>query len=283
MSNSIRLSKVYKVFKASSDEKVLQRISEYNPNGDLTYIKEYDEEGNAVLEEKTEYNEQGKPLKSTSVNFLDDIEEAITYTYDNSGKLVSEKVENQQGWTSIKKYERQDDGKTVVVKTVDEDDELEEMWMVELDDKGRILNHKSYDENEKLIESVKNKYNGNGDLLLKEELDHKNKPEKTHHYYYNENSKITAVKTLNRKGKTIDWVKIEYDENDEPIEQFSMSGAKIVITYNDDGSVTETRYNPGGAELSKETRYFDEDKNLIKEDYGDYVVLIENEYWEEKK
>ncbi len=279
MTKKIKLIKTYKILKSSPEEKKLQEIQEYNNTGNLIYNKEFDETGSAVFEVSAQFDETGKPINEKSMNYLDDIEEVISYKYNDKGKLISEKTENKQGWTSIKKYERQNDGKTVKVSLLDEDDELEEMNIVELNEKGDIVYNKHFDENEKQKELVKNSYDDSGKLILREELDHKNRPEKVHHYYYTDAGNISAVKTLNRKGKTIDWVKIEFDENEKPVEQFAMSGAKIKFNYNDDGSITESKHSPGGEEISRVTNFFDEDKNLIKEDYGDYVIVYEHEFF----
>ncbi|MDD2386509.1 MAG: hypothetical protein PHP52_06975 [Bacteroidales bacterium] len=279
MTKKIKLIKTYKILKTSPEDKNLQEIQEYNITGNLIYNKEFDETGSAVFEVSAQFDETGKPINEKSMNYLDDIEEIISYKYNDKGKLISEKTENKQGWTSIKKYERQNDGKTVKVSLLDEDDELEEMNIVELNEKGDIVYNKHFDENEKQKEVVKNSYDDSGKLILREELDHKNRPEKVHHYYYTDAGNISAVKTLNRKGKTIDWVKIEFDENEKPVEQFAMSGAKIKFIYNDDGSITELKLGPGGEELSRVTNYFDEDKNLVKEDYGDYIIVYEHEFF----
>ena len=279
MAKSIRLIKTYKVYKVTPDEKILQEIQEYNNTRNLIFNKEFDETGSVVFEVSSEFDENGKPINEKSINYLDDIEEIISYNYDDNGKLVSEKTENKQGWIAIKKYERQNDGKTVKVLHLDEDDELEEMNVVELNENGDIVYNKHFDENERQKEAIKNSYDENGKLILREELDHKNKPEKAHHYYYTDAGNIAAVKTLNRKGKTIDWVKIEFDENEKPIEQFVMSGAKVKLAYNEDGSVTESKFSPGGEEISRVTNYFDEDKNLIKEDFGDYFIVYEHEFF----
>ncbi|MDD2634325.1 MAG: hypothetical protein PHW82_02370 [Bacteroidales bacterium] len=278
MTKKIKLIKTYKILKTAPEDKVLQEIQEYNNTGNLIYNKEFDETGSVAFEVSAEFDKTGKPINEKRMNYLDDIEELISYKYDDSGKLISEKTENKQGWTSIKKYERQNDGKTVKISLLDENDELEEITIVELNSKGDIVYNKHLDENKKQKEAVKNSYDENGKLILREELNHKNKPEKVHHYYYSDAGNISAVKTLNRKGKTIDWVKLEFDENEKPVEQFAMSGAKIKFNYNDDGSVTESTYSPGGEEINRVTNFFDENENLIKEDFGDYIVVYEHEF-----
>jgi len=280
MEQKVKLLKTYKIIKDSTEEKLLQEIQEFDLNGNLIYSKEYDDSGNIEMEVKAEFDENGKPIKETTINYIDDIEETNTFTYDESGKLLSERTDNKQGWFSVKKYERLNDGKTVRVTLVDEDDEPEEITEVELNEKGDIVSNKLFDENNKLTEAQKNKYNEEGVLILREELDHKGKIEKAHHYYYTDSKKIQAVKTLNRKGKTIDWVKVEYDESDRPVEQFTMSGAKFKMEYNEDGSVTESQFSPGGEEISRNTNFYDEKHNLIKQEHTEYIIIYEHEYFD---
>ncbi len=280
MKNKIRLLKTIKIYNESPKEELLQEIQEYDKFGNIVYSKEYDESGNTETEVKADFDDDGKPLKETTINYLDDVEETRTYSYDENGKLLSERIDNKQGWFSIKKYERLDEGRKVKVSLLDENDEIEEVTEVELNDKGNITSNKVFDDSGKLTEAQRNKYDDDGMLILREELDHKGKIEKAHHYYYTDTNKIEAVKTLNRKGKTLDWTKVEYDEEGRPIEQFAMSGAKFKMDYNDDGSVTESQFNPGGEEVSRKTSYYDEDDNLLMQEFTDYTIKYVYEFFE---
>ncbi len=279
MANKVRLIKTFRQTNNSADKEALIEVQEFDEHGNIIYNKEYDENEELLMELRAEFDAKGKPIKETSINHIDDIEEIKTYEYNESGKLLSERTDNKQGWFSIKKYERLDDGKTVRVSMFDEDDKIEEITEVKINENGNIISNKVFNEYNKLTEAQKNKYNDEGILILREELDPKGKLEKAHHYYYTDTNKIEAVKTLNRKGKTLDWVKIEYDETNRPIEQFSMSGAKLKMVYKEDGSVVESQFSPGGEETNSHTDFFDENNNLIKQEYNEYIIKYVYEFF----
>lgn len=260
-------------------EKHLHEVQEFDENGNIIHNVEYDENGELAIEVKTGYNDIKKPISEETQNNLDGIGEKKIYTYDSDGRLSIEKIENDGGWVSVKKYERLNDGKIIRISMFDEDDELEELTVIEFNDNGDILSTTNYDEDEKQKDVLKNTYDAEGKLLLREELDNKGKLEKAHHYYHTEENKISAVKTLNRKGKTLDWVKLEYNEDGKPIEQSTMSGARIAIEYLDKTKIIETHINPGGEEVNKTTTNLDEEGNIIEEATTDKVTTYVYDYY----
>lgn len=279
MEKKIKSIKTYVKIEDLDSEKHLHEVQEFDENGNHIHNVEYDESGEIAIEVKSVYNEMKKPQTEYTQNNLDGIGEKKSFTYNSEGRLSMEKIENDGGWISVRKYERLNDGKTIRISMFDEDDELEELTVIEFNDKGDILSTTNYDEDEKQIDVLKNTYDTEGKLLLREELDNKGRLEKAHHYYHTEENKISAVKTLNRKGKTLDWVKLAYNEDGKPIEQSTMSGAKIKIEYPEKMKTVETHINPGGEDVNKTTTNFDEDGNIIEEATTDKVTTYVYEYY----
>ncbi len=274
MGNKIRIIKTYVKTTAESVEN-LAMIREFDNNGNMIFVKEYDEEGLVIFETKSEFDSDSKIL---SEEVLDG--ENKTYTYNDDGQLVLEKIEYDGGWFSFRKYEQDLEKKIVKVTCCDEDDELEEYSETEYNDNGDLLCLKEFDEENKLKSMQVNSYREDGLLLLKEEYTTSKKPDKIHHYYYNDDGRITAVQTLNSSGRQLDWVKIIYDENGKPAEQLTMSGTRITLDYDKETkTVTEVSYDGSGEMTSKVITTRDDAGNILTEESSGRVSRYVYEYF----
>lgn len=275
MEKKIRIIKAFVKDSNESGNEYLSMIREFDINGNHIFTKEYDEENETVFESKAKFDSESRIL---SEEILDG--EKKFYTYDDNGKLVSEKIIYDGGWFSVKKYER--DSEKRLVKTVcrDEDDEVEEYTETEYNERGDILCFKEYDESEKIKSMVVNTYRDDGLLILKEEYTTSKKPDKLHHYYYNENGRINAVQTLNSSGRQLNWVKIVYDEKGKPVEQLTMSGSRITVEYDEESRTsTEIHYDGGGEMRSKVITTRDDEDNIISEKSAGKVIRFVYEYF----
>jgi len=280
MEKKIRIIKTYIGDPQNAENEHLSMIREFDVNGNQIFTKEYDEDGKVVFENKLVVAENNRILTEETISYTDDYGEKKTFSYDADGKLISEKIEYDGGWFSIRKYERDAAKRSIRIVSCDEDDEVEEISETEYNEKGDILCHKDYDENNKQKDMIVNTYREDGLLILKEEYKDSKKPEKIHHYYYDDAGQITAVQTLNQTGRPLDWVKLVYDENGKPVEQLMMSGAKITVEYDvDSKTVTETHYNPSGAVTVLTKTMRDEEGNIIEEKNIDSLNRFVYEYF----
>jgi hypothetical protein len=251
MENKIRIIKTFVSEVKNPDTEYLSSIREFDNIGRETYLKEYDEENNVIFEHKIETNADGNPINEETISYTDDYGEKKHFTWDEKGRLKSEKIEYDGGWFSIKMYERNADKKLLKITTVDEDGEVEESNETIFTEKDDILSYTEFDETGKQKLKTVNTYREDGFLIMKEEYSDSKKPDKTHHYYYNESGLLTAVQTLNSSGRSLDWAKVNYDEKNRPIEQLTMSGAKISLEYNEEtGEITETHFASNGEVVS---------------------------------
>ncbi|HNQ66782.1 MAG TPA: hypothetical protein PKN32_00260 [Bacteroidales bacterium] len=280
MENKIRLIKTF--IKQSSEDTsgFLSLIREFDANGNLIFTKEYDEDNNVIFENKLVFNENDKLIVDETINYQDNYGEKKTYLYGDDGKLISERIDYEGGWFSIKKYERDSEKRILKITCFDENDELEEITETEFNEQGDIVCRKEFDENNRLKQMTVNTYKEDGILILKEEYTNSKKPDKIHHYFYNDNNKITAVQTLNSSGRQLDWVKIEYDDNGLPISQINMSGAKIILEHDiENRTIIESHYNNAGKIMSISKTIRDKDGNIVEEHSDDTIKSYVYEYF----
>jgi hypothetical protein len=279
MEQKIRLIKTFVKINESENE-FLSMIKEFDANGNMVFLKEYDETKTVVFEHKNCFDDKGKIISEEIISHSDDYGEKKSYKYDDNQRLIEERIDYDGGWFSIKKYERDMEQKSLTISCLDEDGELEELAEIKYNSNGDILSKLEYDEEKVIKEMHVNTFDENGILVLKEEFDNRKKLEKAHHYYYAEGGKINAIRTLNAKGNTLDWVKIAYDQNDKPVEQQMMSGAKVVIEYNNEEStVTELQFNPSGEMVSKIKTIKNKEGNVLEEHSPDKITRFEYEYF----
>lgn len=280
MENKIRLIKTFIKQSPEDASGYLAMIREFDNNGNLLFTKEYDEENNVIFENRLSYSDSNKLLSDETINYQDDYGEKKNYSYDSEGTLMTERIEYEGGWFSVKKYERNVEDRILRVISVDENDEVEEIFETEFDENDNIICQKEFDEENKLKRMTVNTYRDDGILILKEEYSNSKKPDKVHHYYYNDSAKITAVQTLNSSGRQLDWVKLEYDENGSPISQLNMSGTKICLEYESENkAIIESHYNSAGKLLSIVKTIRDENGNVVEEHSDDIVKTYVYEYF----
>lgn len=278
MDKKVRLIKTY-VRPSLNDDELLMMIREFDMAGNQIYVKEYDDDKTIIFENKLTF-ENNKLTSEETISYVDNYGEKKSYQYDETGKVISEKIEYDGGWFSIKKYERDAVNRVLKITCFDEDDEIEETSQTEYDENGNILCYKELDEDNKVKQMIINKFREDGLIVLKEEYEDSKKAIKIHHYYYNEDNKITAIQTLNSSERCIDWVKIQYDENGHPQEQLTMSGAKLVLDYSEDGkTVTETTISGSGEILSISKTIKNENGDLSEEHGVDSIKRYVYEYF----
>lgn len=275
MDKKIRIIKTFVSQSQQDGKEYLAMIREFDLNGNNVFTKEYDEENDVINENKFEFDSEGRIL-SEEILFG----EKKFYSYDGDGRLISEKIVYDGGWYSIKSYEKDPNKPIIKVSCCDEDGELEEFTETEYNDNGEIVCHSEYDEEGKLKSKVLNTYRNDGLLSMKEEYADSKKPDKIHHYYYNAAGRIEAVQTLNSSGRQLDWVKIIFDESGRPLEQLTMSGAKIALEYDKEArTVTEIHYSASGEMNSKIKTTRDEEGNIITEESVGRVQRYVYEYF----
>lgn len=259
-------------------EKYISELKEYDENGNLVCLRNYDSKGDVIFEHIFNFDSNNKLISESISDFVENYYEKKDYKYDQStSNLVEEKIDYGDAGYSIKKYFY--DSNKIIIKLYDEDDEIEEETEMIFDDCGNLLIKTVKDDMNIIIEKIKNSFDTNDRLIMKEEYDRFNKVEKIHHYYYTESGKIQGIKTLNSRGKTIDWIKIDFNENDKPVLQSTMAGDKIELEYLDDNIIIEKYINQHGVEVSKNKIIRDEKGNTLEEHSVSEIKIYEYIYY----
>ncbi len=280
MTNKIRVIKTFVNEPDNLETEFLSSIREYNERGLETRYVEYSPDNKIEFEHIVEFDNKNNPIKEETISHSEDYSEKKFITYDEKGRILEEKTEYQEGWLSVKKFERDSEKRCLKVVVYDEDDEIEEFNEYYYNEKGDIVSQVEKDENDKQKSKIINTFNDEGILIMKEEYLDSKKPEKIHRYYYNDVGNLNALQTVNAKERVLDWVKVLFDEQNRPIEQNTMSGAKITIEYLDDEKVTIEKHLSPNGEIINQTKIFRNSEGLpIREETGESIKRFEYEYF----
>ena len=280
MAKKIRLIKSYQSEINKPETEYLAVVKEYNEKGMEIRLVEYTEDNEIEYEHTLECDSDFNPIREEIISKSDEYSEQKTFKYDENNKLIEEKIQYQNAWESIKKYERDQEKRCVIITTFDEEGEVEESSEIYYNEKGEIITRIENDEYGKQKNKVKNSFDEKGILISKEEYSNTKKPDKIYHYHYNENGDLYAVETQNSRNRLIDWTKIVFDDKNRPIEQVNMAGTKLVIEYNDEESeITETYYLANGAVYNK-TKYKKNSEGLVEyEETSEKITRYVYEYF----
>ena len=237
---------------------VIKKETTYEYNGEVDEITEYNEEGLPVRKEsfswtytvEYEYDDEGALLKEIETDYDDNNVVGNIYEdiYDSEGERIQRTIISPDGSTVLaERCETVEDGNKKTVNQYDSNDELRYVTEKEYDTKGNLLKKTSF--------SIKN---GDREFLSSSE------------YTYDKESRvIDFVYVLGDRTET----KYEYSDEgylskESIITEKRISSAvysdgsdaelKEVITvnhYNADGEKTGSEYFVGG-ELSSYTEYF---------------------------
>lgn len=280
MAKKIKQIKSYQSEINKPETEYLAFVKEYNEKGMEIRFVEFTEDNEVEYEHILECDSNFNPIKEEIISNSDEYSEQKTYKYDENNKLIEEKIQYQNAWESIKKYERDAEKRCVKVTTFDEEDEIEESSEIYYNETGEILKRIEFDEYGKQKSKVEHSFDDKGLLILKEEYSNTKKPDKIFHYHYNENGVLYAVETKNSRNHLVDWTKITFDEKNRPIEQANMAGTRLVIEYNDNESeITETYYLANGA-IYNRTKYKKNAEGLTEyEETSDKITRYVYEYF----
>lgn len=257
----------------------LNSVQEFSKTGKLLVNKEYDADENLVFESKIEYNESDLTVKEINNHIFDGFEEVKLSTYDENNKLIEEKNIFHGGDFSIKKYIKNEDDNSLEIIIYDEDNEIEESSKLFFNDNNKIIEKANFNEKGKLTDKTVFTYDdANDKILRKDELNKKGKPEKSIIYHYDEAERLIGITSENRKGKLTDWVKIEYDENNNPIMQETMAGVVVKTEYSGNETI-EKHYNASGNLINETTVVKDESGNTIKESDSEKEQTLKYEFY----
>jgi antitoxin component YwqK of YwqJK toxin-antitoxin module len=206
--------------------------------------------------------------------------ETTRYEYDLKNRLIKEETDYYQGFKTILVHIYENT--KVTINSIDEDDEVEESTIHEFDENGNLISETKLDDNGKLVSKIVNQYDHRGKIIRKDEFEKKEKLSKSHTYYYDNDEKLNGIKTTNRKGKLLDWVRIEYDENNRPLRQTTMSGYSIELSYDAEKLLrNEKHLAPNGNIIKDLSTITDKEGNILEEHSPDTIIKYNYDFYPE--
>ena len=262
MSEKIKETK--KFIKRDSDDFFLAETQVFNIDGLCISSLEFDNEDTLVRKYEAKYDTKNLPIFEKTVEVEDDFEEIKHYEYNDSGVLIKEIIETNAEWKTIKIYEYDDNKKIVIIKSYDEEDEIEESSEIQYNDNHKIIYKKDFDANGKLTRKVENNYDDSENLINYAEYDRKERLEKEYDYSYRSDNRLEEIIVYNLKGKIIDWTKNEYDEDGKINKQLFMSGEYKTFDY-ENNKTTEHHFASNGVEARTIETIFNKNGTISEE------------------
>ncbi len=247
-------------------EPFLKELREFNENGKEINKERYFSAD--ILEEKilTKYNDAG--LVSEEINIGEDgeINEKTIISRNEHGEPTEIKIEYADTSLTIKKYFRENNGKTITVSEVSDEGEFEGKQRVKVDDKGHIIETQILSEENEVLEQHLFDFDENGNIL-NEKLFEKSQMTSETKYFYDDQMNLVKRIMLSASGQTIDWAIFKYDERGNISEQQFGDHTLYKLEYNENNKVVcEQKINSMGMmEYSKNFEY-NEDGELTEED-----------------
>ena len=220
--------------------------STYFNDGKITFINEYDENGNLVSNvsyydgevrrvELYEHDDGGNLTKVTAYDQNIDKMYELAYEYDENGNLTAE-CEVREDW-ELKvnvRYEYDENGnKTKTEEYNIDDDSVRWQTVYEYDGEGNMISMVSHNSDESVSESYSYEYDTNGNLTKYTAYGSGGSIWKQTIFEYSENKKYTknAWYDKDRNVKYYEEIREEYDFDRRPLKKVYCEGGDITESY----------------------------------------------------
>lgn len=266
--------------KNDDSEPYVSQIVIFDRAGNEISRSEFSGPGEFESKTETRYDASGKIIEVTTYLDEEEIAERKKYDRNSEGKVEKVDIEFTDGSASIQTVERDDSQHTENWIERDEDGELESREFLKFDEKGNLILKESYDFNDKLTEAIEYDYYPDGEVHLRRQLDERRKLILETEYKYTEGGLLLLRVSRNRRGDLSDFLKIEYNDNGQPIKQ-SFSGKYIFLyEYDEQGNtIVEEQYS-GDTLDNRITSEYDENKRLVLEDQVKFSRTFVYEYFD---
>lgn len=226
----------------------LEQETEYEYDGQGFLIRETLKEGDGtVMEEKSFEPDEKQRIAREYLHYADGSKDTITYRYDNEGRLVERKTE-------------------------DEDGVLEQVEVFEY--KNGLLARKAVHEEspapedeEAPAEEIRYAYDNAGRILEEEILNNTDGVFRHKIHVYNDDGHRIAVKVYDEDEELIERILMEPDEEGRPVRMVEENRNKkntLNLRYNNKGNIVyQEEYDLKGNLLNTVSRTYDEKGRLL--------------------
>jgi hypothetical protein len=256
-------------------------INEYDSEGRIILAINYDEQGGIEQKSKTDYTPTGKISEIKEYLDEDTIGEHIRYERGENDEVIAIHKEFADGSFSKMIFEKEDKNRSLEIKTVDDEGELEEREVHFFDEKGNIILRETYNWRNILTHKFENQYNAEGLLIKQTENQVPDKLILTSELEYNENGQVISQVTRNQKNQITHRILMEYDKLGRITKQQVGNYYIVSTSYNDAEKMeTEVQVNANGITEYEKIRRFDSEGILLEEITGNLIRAYEYEYFD---
>jgi len=257
-----------------SDDCIKQSYLEFDALQNETLSISYGNDGEILEKIEKEFDDKGRKISEQFYLAETETEEKSELKYNSKGEIAEEWQYFMDGTILVKKYQRNDDTKTLTISYFIDDEETEEKEIIRYNDKGLIVERKTWDDFGTLTEHHQIEY-ADGLPVLDVE------PQYRTEYTYNASNELIKQVKRSTKGALIEAFVYEYDDKARLIRQQIVNQYEMKYIYNDEENTrTEQRFNSSGMlEFEKITLY--ENGNKVEELIPTGTIKYEYEFYAE--
>ena len=266
--------------KDEDSESYISREVFYDRNGNEIAVHEYRGAGEFESKVETKFNEANQVVEVTTYLDENDIAERKVYIRNQEGKVEKVNIEFTDGTVSVRLIERDAENRTENRIERNEDDELESREFIRFNAEGKAILRELYDFNDKLTEVFESEYNSDGEISILRHLDDRRKLILETEFKYSDAGSLLLRVSRNRRGDLSDFLKIEYNDQDQVIRQSFSGKYTFVYEYDERGNPIVEEEFSGDVMDNRITSEYDANSLIVFEDQLKYSKRFEYEFYD---
>ena len=265
----------------SEDHTYKSSHTEYDIAGNIILEEEFSEDGELETKIESVFDSKNRLIEQKQYTDNDVLTDHRVMILDEDGMLIQTNVFFSDGSKSIITKSVDEAQNLEETKEIDEDGQLETREVLHFDDNKQTILHEIYNFDNKLTEAFRFTYNDQGRVSRREQLDQRRKLLLYTDYTYDEEGRTTVRTNHNRKGKLSDFLKVVYDEKGQVVEQNFSGKFFFKFEYDTKGNtLLEERMNADNV-IEYQSRFeYDENNNLKQETNLQFTKVLSYEYFD---
>jgi hypothetical protein len=266
--------------KEEESESFISQLVHYDRAGNEIARYEFNGPGQFESKIETRFDENNRVIEVTTYLDEHEIAERKVFVRNQDGQVEQVNIEFTDGSASVQTIERDPVNNTENWIERDEDDELESREFLKFNSDAKLILRELYDFNDKLTEAFEYEYYPDGEMSVRRQLDERRKLILETEFKYSESGALLLRVSRNRRGDLSDFLKIEYNDQDQVVRQ-SFSG-KYIFAYEYDSQgnpVVEEQFS-GDMMDNRITSEYDSNNRIVLEDQIKFSKQFEYEYFE---
>lgn len=266
--------------KDDDSEPYISQIIQYDRTGNEIARFEYRGPNEFESKVETKYDQNNQVTEVTTYLDEHEIAERKVYIRNPDGQVEQVNIEFTDGSVSVQTIERNGENNTENWIERDEDDELESREFLKFNAEGKVILRELYDFNDKLTEAFEYEYNPEGEMSVRRHLDERRKLILETEFKYSESGLLILRVSRNRRGDLSDFLKIEYNDKQQPVRQSFSNKYIFVFEYDDQGNAVVEEQFSGDLMDNRITSEYDSNNRILLEDQIKFSRQFEYENYD---